>query len=489
MLHSRRPPDVVAIRPAEPGTEVLLVHAPYPAKLRFDGLPSSLLSAAAQLVGRMVEQGRAVGLLDPGEASPSFYEELERILRSGSVRVVCISTSTAAIEEAAKVAGLSKALAPSAPLVVLGGPHEDACRLKAAEAIPSVDVSIAGDGEHVLAELVDAWLLASPADVGSVLRKLERVQHLRGRGTITSRAWGSPTSRSFDVGPTDIESFHAQCDVGRTVRFDVFPGGRAIPLTISRGCAYGRCTFCSEGAGKGRVMEHFDWIQDLAARYPTVPLYFQDSIFPSSPRVRGSLLPLLRSLNRPWGCQVYLPLVSQHFIEQLADHGCKYLYTGIESGDDAILRQVGKDALTRHVITMRLGWLRGTDLSAGVSLMFGAMTEDGALLETTRTVDATIALCRQLVNDDVPIAAFYPNIQTVLPGTTIDRSFAAHGTDLDFYSMPHTTAFSAFEDGAVGYNFVTTAPGDLTRFPLVDACTAAAQELVGIQARRTESAR
>lgn len=144
----------VVVAPAGDDTTVLLIHAPYPAKLRFDGLPSSLLSATSLLVQALEEDGVRVGLLDPGSTSEGFYETLERVLRAGATRVVCISTSTAAIEEAARIVRTVRTVCALPPLVVVGGPHEDACRVKAADAIEGVDVSIAGDAEHLLVALV-----------------------------------------------------------------------------------------------------------------------------------------------------------------------------------------------------------------------------------------------------------------------------------------------------------------------------------------------
>src|SRR5262245_24127734 len=104
---------------AHPGTEVLLVHAPYPARLRFDGLPSSLLSATWPLVEALAERGVPIGFLDPREAADGFYVELETLLRGGSVRSVCISTSTAAIEETARIVRLVREIAGNRPLVVV----------------------------------------------------------------------------------------------------------------------------------------------------------------------------------------------------------------------------------------------------------------------------------------------------------------------------------------------------------------------------------
>lgn len=450
----------VIVPQAQPGTTVLLIHAPYPARPRFDGLPSSLLSASARLVEHLAERGISFGLMDPGSSSEGFYESLELILRSSSVRVVCISTSTAAIEETARIARLVRAVGGSKPLIVVGGPHEDACRLKVAEAVPDVDVSIAGDGEFLLLELVRRFL-ELPEGVSSAANALEFLRQaqpsLRGRGTVTSRTWGQPFGRPFDFGPTEVESFHTRCQVARPVRFDVFPGGIAVPLTISRGCSYGQCTFCSEGGPgvKAQVCSDFEWIADLSARYPGVPLYFQDSILPATRGVRQELLPKLRDLGVEWGCQVYLPTLSERFVAGLVENGCTYLYTGIESGSDDILHAIGKTALTRALILERLGWFARHDIRAGLSLMFGAMAADGRLLETENTVAETVSLVQELEDRNVPIAGIYPNVETVLPGTALDHELLTHEVGLNFYFVPKSPVFDPCEDGAVGYNFLT----------------------------------
>jgi hypothetical protein len=182
---------------------------------------------------------------------------------------------------------------------------------------------------------------------------------------------------------------------------------------------------------------------------PLLTLYFQDSIFPAPRRVRQELLPKLRGLGVEWGCQVYLPTLSERLVAKLAENGCTYLYTGIESGSNEILRAIGKTGLTRALILERLGWFARHDVRAGLSLMFGAMADDGLLLETEGTVAETVSLVHELEDRRVPIAGIYPNVETVLPGTALD------GGSLDFYSMPKASAFTDFEDGCVGYNFLT----------------------------------
>lgn len=472
----------IEVSEAHEGCAVLLIHAPYPGKLRFDGLPSSLLSASSILVKGLAERGIPFGIMDPGSATPSFYARLAEILRSGVVRAVCIATSTAAIEETARIAQLARQLSPNA-LVVVGGPHEDDCGLKVAEAIEDVDVSIAGDAEYVFAALVERHLeAASRARVADALHALDDAASLQGRGVVTSRAWGLPMSRSFDFGQAALVPFHKRCMVTRPVRFEVFASKTALPVSISRGCTYGGCTFCAEGGPNRRaeVMQDFEWIDALAERFPGKPLYFQDSIFPVTRPTTEVLLPMLKCIGVEWGCQVYLPTLSKRGLMQLVDHGCTYLYTGIESGSDAVLQALGKATLTRARVIEKVGWCRSQPVRLGLSVMLGALTSAGELLETEESIADTLGLADELMSTGASVAAFYPNIQTILPGTAVDLGLRERGISLNYYRMPKTAQFAAFEDGAVGHNYLSlaSAPDALTR--LTDAILAAGTHLTSL---------
>ena len=105
--------------------------------------------------------------------------------------------------------------------------------------------------------------------------------------------------------------------------------------------------------------------------------------------------------------------------------------------------------------------------------MFGGMSDDGLLLESDDTVAETISLVHELEGRGVPIAGIYRNIQTVLPGTALDDGL------LDFYSMPRAPSFTEFEDGCVGYNFLTIAqPPDGERLRLAKTVSDATRSLV-----------
>lgn len=436
---------------------MLLVHAPYPGQLKFDAQPSSLMTAAGPLVRSLAAEGRLeeVGYLDPGAPTAAFYRELEHLTAGGGLQVVCVSTSTAAIEEARRIARVVREAAPQEVLIVGGGPHEDDIDEPMAERLPEFDLSIAGDAEDALGVVCLAALRTERGAARALdFAKLLSCAPLRGSGRV-ARA-GNPRWAWSAAEKSAVEEIITRPWAAKPVHFSVFPGRTTLPLMVSRGCPYGQCTFCAEGSSGGqRTTDAFHHLVPLLDAHPGSALYFQDSIFPSTRAVRERLLPLLGSSGRPWGCQVYLPTLSRSFTELLAAYGCTYVYTGLESGSEVLRSAVGKPGLGASLASERLRWISDQGMGLGLSLMFGVIDSAGALLETEQTVGETVRFVEGLVGGGLEIAGIYPNVLTVLPGTRLARALAVSGAALDFYRVPRTTEFEDLEDGAVGYNFVT----------------------------------
>ena len=460
---------------AEQPPEVLLIHAPYPGRLKFQGVPSSLFAAAGPFV--VANPHRSVAYLDPRGPTDEFYDRIRSLLAGGQVRVVCISTSTAAIEETARIALLCSETSPET-LVVAGGPHEDSVEEKIANRVDGVHVSIGGEAESALKWLMERFL-ASTQNASEFLVRLApdalRTAGIRGRFSVACRSW--PVACQIDGGESCHSDPQPLVYPASFPSFDIFPTGSTIPLMVSRGCSYGRCTFCAESIRGGGVIltRSFEWVEALAGRDPQASLYFQDSIFPGGHATTNDLLPLLKRLGRRWGCQVYLPSLTRRRIQQLADHGCSYIYTGLESGADQVLHSIRKSAVTRDVVLARMQWAHEAGLSVGLSLMFGALSVSGRLLETADTIAATEDLVRDVAATGVDVAGIYPNVQTVLPGTELARGLERAGYGLDFYRMPRAPIFDGLEDGGVGYNFLTVAPPSERRLDLARRIVASAE--------------
>jgi hypothetical protein len=148
-------------------------------------------------------------------------------------------------------------------------------------------------------------------------------------------------------------------------------------------------------------------------------------------------------------------MASRSYIEALVRSGCVYLYTGLETADAGLRRLICKAPIDEPETRERMLAASGLGARWGVSLMFGILRPNGDRAEDESHVAATLSLANRIASAGVTIEGFYPNIQTVLPNTGVDRGLRNRGVCLDYYSMPRTTAFDAFEDGGVGYNFLT----------------------------------
>ena len=293
---------MVVLREARGPSEVLLIHAPYPGRLKFQGVPSSILSAIGPFVA--ANGAEEVAYLDPRGPNRAFYRQVSRLLQSGRVRALCISSSTAAIGESTRLAAMAAQLAPET-LVVVGGPHEDAMQQKVAERVRGVHVSISGEAGEALQVLLEGFLASgqcAEAFVSELSPFIFAVPDIRGRFTVACCRWDRPCS--FDHGPSLFADPRPLVFPKRYPKFDVFDAPSTIPLMVTHGCPYGKCTFCAEANRDGSVRQTDDcrWVFELADRNPESALYFQDSIFP---RVRGGQR---QTASRPEGTRARVGL-------------------------------------------------------------------------------------------------------------------------------------------------------------------------------------
>ena len=452
-MPERHPRALSVLKPACSDASVVFVHAPYPGNIKFSGTPSGLLHASSATLALLDESEARVGYLDPARPSVAFLSELEHLLTAGSCEVLCISTSTAAIDETQRLARLARDIRGDRVRIIVGGPHEDACAVKAAERIPDVDVSLAGPATHVLASLVEGALRDEPA-----ARTLAKLKSPAGSVIATHRQGTEVWQESVAAGARGASPCHRPV-LERAERFAALGPGHTNEVMLRTGCSYGRCTFCAEARISrtlSRPLSQVSFLEALAERDPSSSYYFQDSIFPfNDDATRREVLPWLRRNGPPWGCQVYLNTLTRKQVQVLQTYGCRYVYTGVESGSKSVLGSIGKHGFTSERALERLGWLADAGIRVGISLMFGALQPSGKLVEDEATVAATLAFADRIVEFGVPLVGFFPNVQTVLPGTPLASGLAAAGYDLDFYRMPRQPLFAGLEDGGIGYNFTT----------------------------------
>jgi len=148
-------------------------------------------------------------------------------------------------------------------------------------------------------------------------------------------------------------------------------------VTSSRGCPYS-CTFCMVGGVDERPFRFrrrdprnvLEEIRLLGRRFGCRDFFVFDEIFTNAHGHRVSEAIVEAGLDLHWLCEGKPDLVTRPMLRSMRDAGCKTIYYGVESGDDAVLAQVQKghtvaDARRAFELTREAG------LQSAAYVMFG----------------------------------------------------------------------------------------------------------------------
>ncbi|MEU6130943.1 radical SAM protein [Saccharopolyspora sp. NPDC047091] len=432
-------------------------------------------------------------------ARSSFLAQL-RALRP---KVLLLSSVSAGHRYALEMAAVAKREVPDC-LVVLGGRHADETireergsgllQLSWSSTVEVqrdgrsdrvVDFVVAGDGAPLLDLLMQAIGLVSepgfgPTDVDAVMDALAPLAATRadlaGVGTIVGfgardallqPVRGRALSRSELPSPYEAFSIRA--------RFGVFEqagssphGSRTAHMMTLDACPF-KCTFCSESSAMKRLPTRFAITesQEVARRVRTLADWGAEAVFFDDPVFWGGNwtainefcrdLLELAATHRPlrrleWGAQLTVDVVLNKAkrdevaagLDLMREAGCTYIYIGIESMSEQVMKHVKKNLLRRNPepwvgkVRAALETIRDHGIRVGSSVLFGLDGED------RDTIAETIEQIGLLIDDDLLIMAS-PNILTYHPGTGVARE---HGQDkLDYHSRKENTPpYTFFEE-------------------------------------------
>ena len=118
----------------------------------------------------------------------------------------------------------------------------------------------------------------------------------------------------------------------------------AMPVQVSRGCPY-KCEFCVVRNMLGRLHRYRDIdnvIEEIKA-LPKRQLTFADDNLTADKKYAHELMDRLKPLKVSWMCQASLDLCEDsELLAKMAQAGCTSILLGIESLDEAALKEAGK---------------------------------------------------------------------------------------------------------------------------------------------------
>jgi radical SAM superfamily enzyme YgiQ (UPF0313 family) len=289
--------------------------------------------------------------------------------------------------EMLKLARLLKQRAPQVKTVV-GGPtiNDYAYRLFETPALSRfIDFGVAGEGERAIVGLANAL------DSGG---GLDRVPNLYWFETGEVRKSPLPP----DV--PDLNEFPAPDFRG--IPFDRYLSpARVANLQTSRGCYYGKCTFCGDGFRRNFRLRAPDRIyadiKKIHVECGVDHFLFWDSLAPPK-TLRHVAQQIAANGDRiHWFAETKFekPFTNPQLIETLAKGGCRFLQFGFESGSQRVLDLIDKGNDIERVDAI-LALMRQYGIHAGVSWFIGFPTatpdEDLSTYDFVASRDDRIAL-------------------------------------------------------------------------------------------------
>ncbi len=255
--------------------------------------------------------------------------------------------------------------------IVMGGPlitkHAQLLKNKK-ELCECVDGFIAGDGEEPLAELIHQLEYSRNFDkVPNLYVKKEREGYTQSNAT-----------------------FHADATYILEPIFDNVSSYAMLPIRMSYGCPWGRCTYCTyrylhQKFSQGNVEHVVRMMKNLRQKYKISNFRIIDDFI--SPRVLREFSDALikEHLNIRWRSWLALvPGLNESIIQSMARAGCKTVIIGLESMSPRILKLMDKPQTPEHAKRI-LECLKDAGIKVVVDVIFGFPTE--TIEEASITLD------------------------------------------------------------------------------------------------------
>ncbi len=386
--------------------EILLVNIPY----YHAGCAEAPLGLA--YVAAMLErEGIGIDLLD-AHALGMSEEDILSYIDEKRPPVVGFTVMTFMLHQALSLAGELKKM-PGPPLIVFGGPHPT---IRPEESITrwGADISVIGEGERTTVELM-----------GRIKRGPEAWEGVPG---LAFRSEGRivRTARREMIQDLDAIPFPARHFLPMD-RYQTIHTGRKKFATImtSRGCP-GKCMFCYRPFGRVVRCRSLDNVMgeigELVERYRVEEISILDDAFTEDRErvVRFCERVIESGLEFAWrlGNGTRVDLIDEDLLRLMKKAGCYEVAFGVESGDDEVLRKIGK-RITTSQVKVAFAAARRVGMDTIGFFMIGHP------FDTVDTMKKTIDFAIEL---DPTYAQF--TMSTPLPGTALWSWVRRHGKSL-----------------------------------------------------------
>ncbi len=311
-----------------------------------------------------------------GEEPDILREEMSK----HNIDIVGIGGLSGEYQDLSRIARLCRAIKPEV-YIMLGGGIVTADPVATMTAMPEVDCGMIGEGENTIVELVQT--LTDNAKLDNVAGLIFRDSN--GQLIITKRR---SEIEDLDLLPfPDYEGFN----YGDYLRLnpDMSDEGKRysqVSVIGGRSCKF-NCTFCFHPSGSryrqrslDSIFSEIDW---LVAHYDISYIALREELFATDNERVREFCQRVESYDFDWSIQLRIDNVNQELVDLLKGTRCRYIFVGVESAVDEILKSMHK-GITVAEIEKALEMLH----QAGLNSRSGVIMGD--TMETQETANTTI---------------------------------------------------------------------------------------------------
>jgi radical SAM superfamily enzyme YgiQ (UPF0313 family) len=165
--------------------------------------------------------------------------------------------------------------------------------------------------------------------------------------------------------------------------------------------------------------------------------FYDDTFLAGKRDMMKNILPLLREMDFKWIANVRINTFNDELLRQFKESGCVYLFFGIESPDDDVLKFIRKGQ-NRRMIDEGISTVSKGDIPTLYSLIIGLPGETEE--QMNRTLDFADDIRQRHPGAEVPIQPYVP-----LPGTLLYQEALKYG----FKAPTHLEGWKNFTNDEV----------------------------------------
>ncbi len=352
--------------------KILLLSPGYGGYTR--GLPLGLGYIAAMLES----SGHEIQICDIATENIS-NSELISILEIFQPKVVGLTSVCANYLNAIDAISIVRKILGPEVTIVMGGPHATFSAETILLKHDNIDYCVLGEGEHTFFNLINYLETKN-----GTLTKINGIAFKSNNKVVIT----SPQPKIIDLDSLPLPARHL-FDIKKfphQISNKVVKSSSNTELIVSRGCPY-PCEFCStkEFWGKNyrrhsakKVINELNFLVSQGF----TGFNFNDDIFTIDRKwvIEVCNLIIDSGMKINWACGTRVDRVDKELLTIMKIAGCSYLYFGVESGDESIIRTQNKKSTIRQA-EIAYDLMKEVGIYSSSALIFGLPGED---LETAK---------------------------------------------------------------------------------------------------------